>query len=383
MLKILYGYHYHEHPLDMAVVQEVYLSRIRALGYDVRAFPMTLRPRGPKENWRDLDRKWRTGDRELLKKYEELGEALTGCDVFLNYGAINVHPAFLEQLPVLKVMAHFDDPENAEQVSRPLAPHYDLCLVGNIAELATYRAWGARRVAFWPMGFRQDDYDPALTADMILNGERDVDLTILCEREHVWRRARLDAVAAAFPHGRYHGIGWPAGFLRDEERVPLLQRTKLGVNIHNSTGPINVRTYALPANGVLQICDNKAHLNGIFEIGKEVAGFDNINEAIDLARYFLAHDDERRTVAAAGFLRATRDYHEAAVWERAMTEIRSLLASRSAAGSFASLPIILRTQRQKTRFARGVWHVAGPIHRGLKQWRKRFASLRRRFQKEA
>ncbi len=64
-----------------------------------------------------------------------------------------------------------------------------------------------------------------------------------------------------------------------------MQRTRVGINIHNSTGPINFRTFYLPANGVLQICDNKSHLGRIFELGREVVGYQEIAEAIELCRY--------------------------------------------------------------------------------------------------
>lgn len=40
----------------------------------------------------------------------------------------------------------------------------------------------------------------------------------------------------------------------------------------------------------MQICDNKSHLHMIFEVGKEAVGFDNVDEAIDLTRYYLAYD---------------------------------------------------------------------------------------------
>ena len=103
-----------------------------------------------------------------------------------------------------------------------------------------------------------------------------------------------------------HGAGWPKGFLPEKERVPLLQRTKIGVNIHNSTGPINFRTYYLPANGVMQICDNKKHLPMVFELNKEVVGFDSIEEAIDLCRYYLEHDEEAHKSQPPGMQELSR-----------------------------------------------------------------------------
>jgi hypothetical protein len=378
-MKILFGFHYHDYPVDVAQEVEKYLDRIRPLGYEIVSFPLTLQPKGRKENWKVLDRKWKTGDRQLMAMYERLARALDGCDLFFNSGAINVHPDFLSQMTIPKVMAHFDDPENAEDVSKPVAPHYDLCLVGNIAEVPTYKAWGAKRVSFWPIGFRQDDYDPRLTVEQILTGERDVPLTMLCERDHVWRRARLDAVASAFPEGRFHGLGWSAGFLPESERVPLLQRTKVGINIHNSTGPINVRTYALPANGVFQICDNKRHLGGIFELGTEVVGFDDIKEGIELCRYYLEHEQERRMIAAAGFERSMRDYNEKAIWQRAMGEIRGLLPLQGTRARMDHLPIIIQTRRDRTKISSFLWKLIEPAQAQAVILKKKMRAVRRRL----
>ena len=77
----------------------------------------------------------------------------------------------------------------------------------------------------------------------------------------------------------------------------------------------------LPANGIMQLCDNKAYLGKIFELDKEVVGFETIDEAIDLTRYYLAHDEERRQIAAAGWEKATKEYNEIAVFEKAVTAI--------------------------------------------------------------
>jgi hypothetical protein len=372
-MKILLGFHYHDYPLDVQDIWKSYLARISAPGVEVTPFPLTLQARGRKEDWKVLDRKWKIGDTALMRKYESLATALEGHDVFFNYASINVHPEFLSQLPSFNVMAHFDDPENSEQVSKPVAHAYDLCLVGNAAEVETYKAWGAKAV-FWPLGFRHDDYDPRLTEESILKGDRDVDMTILCERDLVWRRARLDAVAAAFPQGRYHGLGWPAGFLAESERVPLLQRTKVGINIHNSTGPINFRTYALPANGVMQVCDNKSHLGQLFELGKEVVGFDTVEEGIDLARYYLDHDEERREIAAAGFRRSLRDYNEKAVWRLAVDRFKQEISTRSTPRDWSDrIHASIQDRQRRKRSLRWLDGVISPFRvfnkRMMKYWR--------------
>jgi hypothetical protein len=329
-MKILYGYPWYPaqaygNVKDMTLR---YLSRLRQSGFDVDGFCLTLSPPAQCLSFPELDRMWRRGDRRLLNTYEKLLHALEGCDVFFNAAGINLHPEFVEQLPVVTVFGCNDDPENSENLSRPAAASYDLCMIGNIAEIEMYKSLGVKRVEWLPMGLQPGIWDQTLTKEEILNGTRDIDLFMLVDRMYPVRKARLDQLAAAFPNGSFYGNGWGNGYLPTGSEMEWLKRTKIGPNIHNSTGPINFRTFYLPANGVLQICDNKSHLSQIYKLGEEAIGFDNIIECIELCRYYLHHDEERRRIAANGWARATTDYTEVSIFERLQQQIKPLLTMR-------------------------------------------------------
>lgn len=291
-----------------------YIARLRAAGFAVTGFCVTLNPPAQSCTWKELDRRWRWGDRSLLAMYERLEQALSSCDVLINSAGSNLHPEFVAKLPAFTVFSCMDDPENSHNLSRPAAAAYDLSLVGNIAEVETYRSWGVPYVEWTPMGLMPEIYDPTLTEMEILEGQRDIDLFLMLDRSYPLRKSRLDQLADAFPSGHFYGKGWSKGYLPPAQQLAFLRRAKIGPNIHNSTGPVNYRTFYLPANGVLQICDNKSHLGQIFALGEEAVGFDRIDEGIDLCRYYLAHDRERREIAARGFRRAMRDYTEIPVF---------------------------------------------------------------------
>lgn len=336
-MRVLVGYSWYPYEHSVGERVEAWLARLRAHGIAADGFCLTLNPPGPCLYWPELDERWKRGDRELLSMYERLARSLESYEVFLNWNGINLHPDFVQQLRVFRAYACFDDPESSEILSRPVAGAYDLALVGNIAEVDTYRQWGVKEARHWPLGFFSEDCNPSLTKEEILRGSRDVDISLLCERTSSWRRERLDKFAAAFPQGAYFGNGWPNGFLPERHRVPLLQRTRIGINIHNSTGPINFRTFMLPANGVMQVCDNKGHLGKLFELGEEVVGFDSIEEAIGLCRYYLDHDEARRAIAAAGWERAHRDYNEVAVFRLMLRYVREAALNKIKDGRTAQL----------------------------------------------
>ena len=327
-LKILYGYSWFKSEA-YGNVQDLNLAYIRQLneaGFDVEGFCLTLAPPGPCLTFKELDRRWRWGERNLLVMYERLEQALEGKQVLLNGPGINLHPEFVAKLPVFTVFQCFDDPENSQNLSRPVAAAYDLCLVGNIAEVDTYRSWGVKSAEWSPMGLQPTIYDPTLTYEKILDGERDLDLFLMCDRLSPWRRERLDKLSQAFPEAHFYGQGWPRGYLPHGQELKFLQRAKIGPNLHNSSGPINYRTFYLPANGVMQICDNKNHLGKIYELGKEVIGFDSVEECIELCRYYLDHDEERRLIAANGWKRVVTDYTEIAVFQRIVSLIEERLS---------------------------------------------------------
>lgn len=325
--RILLGFSHFPSRIDIRARVEAWIGRLRRAGFQVDPFVLTLNPPAARLTWRELDSRWRWRDRSLLTLYDNLANTLADYDVFINWNGINVHPDVLPAMPTYNVYACFDDPESSEDLSHPVAAAYDCCLVGNVACLDMYRRWGCRHVGWWPLGFHIDDYDPNLTVETIHSGDRDIDVTLLCERVSRWRTDRLDTFVEAFPSGQYYGRGWPAGFLPEDRRIPLLQRSKIGLNVHNSIGPVNYRTFYLPANGVMQLCDNRSHLGKIFEIGREVVGYETIDEAIDLCRYYLNHDEERREIAARGFQRAMKDYNEIAVFTRVVNHIQQEASS--------------------------------------------------------
>lgn len=317
-LKIVYAYTVFESAAygNVRAMNEQYIDSLNKAGFNVEGFCLTLSPPNDALTFKELDRKWKWGDPTLFKMYEELERKIDGKDVLINATGVNLHPEFVERLPVFTVFQCFDDPESSEHRSKPTAFAYDLSLVGNIAEVDTYKSWGVKNVEWTCLGLMHSIFDRSVTYENILNGDRDIDLFMMIDKTAPWRKERLSKIDAAFPAANFYGKGWRRGLLPREKELDMLSRTKIGPNIHNSTGPINLRTFYLPANGVMQVCDNKSHLGTLFELDKEVVGFNTIEECIDLCHYYLEHDDKRREIAANGWKRVMTDYTEEKVFGR-------------------------------------------------------------------
>ena len=96
--------------------------------------------------------------------------------------------------------------------------------------------------------------------------------------------------------------------ISDAERTGLYYRTRIGINIHLSDRPAEtgkVCMYEVPAHGMMLLCDKagmEAH-ERIFAPDKEAVYYDSTDGAIAKIQYYLKHDQERESIARAGFAR--------------------------------------------------------------------------------
>lgn len=311
----------------------------RGLGFKLDTFCLT--DLHPYINFRALDRLWRRRDPALMRLYEALGQRIADAEVFIHYNGVLVHPEFVGQFKQLKVYHCADDPDASSVISRPVAPAYDVCAISNPSCLNDYRAWGCTKVFFWPLGaFHWDDAAPAP------DGERDVPLVFIGSktgstnsrylkripmlRRMSWlnpKKRLLSYVEEAFPGLVAHGSGWRLGSVSDEGVVDLYRRARVGLNLHNSLGPINGRLYDLAAFGVCQVCDNKSNLHHVFQEGREIVGFDTKAECVDLIRHYLDRPDDARAIAEAGRRRYLRDYTMERIWLRFFRELEEMASS--------------------------------------------------------
>lgn len=310
-LKIVFAYNcwnerafeYHESIIDAG----------RQLGFDISSF--TLTPNAPKERytWRELDVLWRLKYPPLLSMKKQLIKTCRDADILWVYNGANFHPEWLKELPdkLLTVYGCFDDPEASSYISEPVAKYFDACLVGNKAALPMYKAWGCQNVAWAPIFISPIE---RLSDEDFSQKCRDIDLIFFGENISGYRKDRLSTLEEAFPDAHFYGRGWKNGFITDADKKALLRRAKIGINLHNSTGPINYRLFELPANGVLQVCDNKILLNEVFKLNSEVVGYDFIDDAILQIKKLLKDDKKRMEIAQAGYERYLESYEAKKLW---------------------------------------------------------------------
>jgi hypothetical protein len=103
----------------------------------------------------------------------------------------------------------------------------------------------------------------------------------------------------------HHGEAWGLDMYR------VLARTRVAVNRHGDIAEghaNNMRLFEATGAGALLATEAADNLPELFEPGREVLAYRDADDLIEQVRHHLAHEDERRAVAAAGQRRTLRDH---------------------------------------------------------------------------
>ena len=102
------------------------------------------------------------------------------------------------------------------------------------------------------------------------------------------------------------------------EQLPLIfSASRINLNLTSAVLPaafqtrkdfLNPRAFEICGCAGFQLIEDLAPVQPFFEPGQEVVTFDGVDDARDKIAYYLAHDDERLAIAAAGHRRAHAEH---------------------------------------------------------------------------
>ncbi len=116
------------------------------------------------------------------------------------------------------------------------------------------------------------------------------------------------------------------------EMFQQLLDTRVVFNNHIDISPVsasNMRLFETTGVGACLLTDWKENLSELFEPDKEVLTYRSAEECVEKVNYILEHEDERRSIAAAGQLRTLREHTFDDRVARIDEIIRSVLTSTS------------------------------------------------------
>ncbi|HYC48813.1 MAG TPA: glycosyltransferase [Burkholderiales bacterium] len=269
----------------------------------------------------------------LLRLYDELKRRIRsiGADVLLVDTGQPYHPEFLRTLDVYKVLRTTDGPMTAYDRDFAYVHAFDHVLYHSPAysrdmgmEEKLYYV-GARRADFWPLALFDAMHETSKTEETILAHQRDIDVIFvggmypnkmgLLARvkkafgKHFVMRGLTNWRRNLYFNARFGFPGWVRP-IRFEDYVPLYQRSKIGINIHNR-GKYTVGSYRLfdlPGNGVMQISDGDEYLSSFYDVPAEIETYSSPDDLIDKIKHYVANDAARDRIALAGFQRVKREH---------------------------------------------------------------------------
>ena len=224
-----------------------------------------------------------------------------------------------------------------------IAPAYDFCLVPEKFRMDDYRRAGATPVycqeAANPSVYRP--YDVPLEFDVTFVGQRygnrpmhlrrlveqGLDVRVWGPRwdEQAWRATSNADLELARRCG-------PA--LGDEQLIEMYSRSRISLGFsavaqspRDGSEPIKqvrLRDFEAPMSGAFYLVERFDELAEFFEPGKEIVFFEDADDLVDKAKYYLEHEAEREKIRRAGLRRARAEHtwhkrFEHAFWEMGLT----------------------------------------------------------------
>lgn len=300
----------------------------------------------------ELDENFRRREASLFNLYSYIQSIISDFEIFLVLDVNVYHPDFLEKLSAYKAFYSFDDPDASFLRSMPYSYAFDhIFTVTPIYNEAVtmpeqFKKWGAKNATFLPLGAISSQFT-TLDENLVFSKQRPIDLIFVGTCTTPERNSKLFKVKKYFKT-RFKIYGqwdWRSNlknilfnknysWIRPHFDLPnLYLQSKIGINIHDSNeyGFGNRRTYELPLNGVMLVCDFKEKaLGDLFELDKEAVGYENIDAAIGLIEYYLKHEEERHEIAIKGFRKAKEEYLFSNIFKKALIEMEAKVRDKKA-----------------------------------------------------
>ena len=109
------------------------------------------------------------------------------------------------------------------------------------------------------------------------------------------------------------GNGWEGGRLSTDDVPRLFAQSKiiLGLGtIGHCTDfyALKLRDFDGPMSGSFYLTHDNPDLRELYEVGREIETYRDIEDCVEKVKWYLQHDDERESIASAGRQRALNDH---------------------------------------------------------------------------
>lgn len=290
----------------------------RGLGYEYLNFPPALRNLGFEvEVFDNLDRDTYSGFAELNR--DLLTKALRYRPDFILFVLMH-YEVWTETLDILRLeldaaLVHWgtDDSWKYRQVSRHLAPHFDVHATTCRKAVVASQQDGLGNVVQTQWAANASALQEPLAADRCRYA------VTFIGSNYGNRSAWINALRARGVEVVCFGHGWPGGAVPDERIPQIMRDSAISLNFGDSgivwngwipgrSRQIKARVFEVPGNGGFLLTELAEDLDRYFAIAREIETFGSPDELADKINYYLNHPSRRDEIAAAGHLRVKREH---------------------------------------------------------------------------
>lgn len=271
----------------------------------------------------DLQDNLKTLNQKLLDKAEEVSPDLVFFMLFRDQ-------FFPETLDILKskyttINWFGDDTWRFDSFTSKYAPHFSWSITTDKFSIPKYTRLGVKNV----ISSQWASIPPVHSEFLQIPYERDISFI---GQKHPFRSWFVNQLKKNGWKVDCFGYGWDNGLLSLEDMQKVFCSSKINLNLSNSTewdlrylashpkalayalkspknmSQIKARNFEINVMGGLQMTDYVPTLEDYLSIGKEVICFRNVDEAIQLADYYLKQDDVREDLRRNSWEKA-KDQH--------------------------------------------------------------------------
>ncbi len=214
-----------------------------------------------------------------------------------------------------------DDHWRFAELTRRLAPAFDLCVTTDADSVARYGELAGTRVLLSQWACNQHVYRPS--------GDGLAHEVTFVGQPHGERREMAARIARAGHEIECWGFGWPNGALDHAAMVEVFSTSRVNLNTANSPEwhgrrarlrrllgvpaprlPLQIkgRNFEVPGCGGFLLTQRVAHLDRYFVPGEEVGVFEDLDDLLVQLPQWLDDDERRTRVAEAGYRRVLAEH---------------------------------------------------------------------------
>lgn len=218
-----------------------------------------------------------------------------------------------------------DDQWRFSNFTSKYAPHFTYCITTDDFAVEKYKEIGIENVLLSQWAALDVDVPAAVDSDYLydvsfIGGVAPTRKWIVSE----FKKAGLNV--------HTFGHGWPSGPVSLEKMSDIFRRSKINLNLSNSinydlrfllnhpknipyaiksaknVSQVKARNFEIPYFGGFQLTEYLPSLENYFEIGREIACYSSIDEAIQLAQHYLKNNKVREEIKTKAIARARSEH---------------------------------------------------------------------------